>query len=244
MKIAIIPARGGSKRIIGKNIRSFINEPIIGHTIRNLLESKFFDRVIVSTDDVEIARVSREFGAEVPFNRPTEIADDFTDTNSVIRHAIQNLNLNKNETHYICCVYPTAVLMNLNDLVSAFNLLITKKWNFVFAAYEPNSSPFRSFTRNENGGVKMLFPQNWEKRSQELAKCFVDCGHFYWASSENWLITERIFDEESTFIETPYLRAVDINTEEDWKIAEIVFDYLSQQNNQYSNTKSVHRKFE
>jgi N-acylneuraminate cytidylyltransferase len=226
MKIAIIPARAGSKRIPNKNIKHFSGKPIIAHVIERLSESKFFDRIVVSTDSEKIAKISRELGAEVPFIRPKNLADDFTGTIEVINHAIEELKLGMNDVNYVCCVYPTSVLLNTNELEHAFKLLLTNKWRFVFAATEPNSSPLRSFTQNKIGGVKMLFPENWGNRSQDLPKCYVDSGFFYWAKSNDWLNNEPIFDESSTFIEIPQFRAIDINTDADWKWAENVFNSM------------------
>ena len=227
MRIAIIPARGGSKRIPNKNIKHFIGIPIIGRVIDFLKDTDLFDRIIVSTDSKEIAEVSQQFGAEVPFMRPSTLADDFAGTNEVIAHAIQNLNLQYMKDTYICCVYPTSILMTLNDLALSLKLISEEDWRFVFAATQPNSSPLRSFRKTESGGLEMLFPEHLESRSQDLIPCFNDAGFFYWASTESWLSEEPVFGARSTFIEVPEIRAIDINTESDWIQAEMIFRIIN-----------------
>lgn len=227
MRIAIIPARGGSKRITNKNIKNFLGTPIIGRVIRTLRESQIFDRIIVSTDSEEIATVARKYGAEVPFMRPNELADDFASTSEVIAHAIESLQLETSLDTQVCCVYPTSVLMNSNDLRTSLELLQTQDWQYVFAASQPNSSPFRSFKKSGSGGLEMLFPQYWGSRSQDLPDCFFDAGFFYWATAKTWMKAEPIFGPNSTFVEIPEIRAIDVNTEDDWLRAETVFELIS-----------------
>jgi len=227
MRIAIIPARGGSKRITNKNVKNFLGTPIIGRVISNLRESQIFDRVIVSTDSEEIAAVAKKYGAEVPFMRPNELADDFAGTSEVIAHAIESLQLQTALDTQVCCVYPTSVLMNSNDLKDSLGLLQTQKWQFVFAASQPNSSPLRSFTKSELGGLEMLFPNYWGSRSQDLPNCFVDAGFFYWATANTWIQAEPIFGPNSTFVEIPEMRAIDVNTEDEWLRAESIFEIIS-----------------
>ena len=227
MRIAIIPARGGSKRIVNKNVKSFLGVPIIGRVIENVRESRIFDRIIVSTDSDEIARVAREFGAEVPFIRPNVLSDDYAGTAEVIAHAIEALQLDNDSEIQVCCVYPTSVLMNSNDLLESLKLLQEQEWEYVFAASQPNSSPFRSFQKSKRGGVEMLFPNYWGSRSQDLPDSFVDTGFLYWASTETWRKSEPIFGSNSTFIEIPEIRAIDINTESDWLRAEAIFELFS-----------------
>ena len=136
--------------------------------------------IIVSTDSEEIAHVAKEFGAEVPFIRPSNLADDYAGTSEVIAHAISSLQLQRESDAQVCCVYPTSVLMNVQDLKNSLDLLQNQDWQYVFAASQPNSSPLRSFRKSGQGGLEMLFPQYWESRSQDLPECFVDAGFFYW----------------------------------------------------------------
>ena len=227
MRIAIIPARGGSKRIPNKNIKNFLGSPIIGRVIGTLSESQIFDRIIVSTDSEEIAVVAKKYGAEVPFMRPSELADDFAGTSEVITHAIDSLQLETTLDTQVCCVYPTSVLMNSNDLKDSLELLQTQEWEYVFAASQPNSSPLRSFTKSELGGLEMLFPKYWSSRSQDLPDCFVDAGFFYWATAKTWIQAEPIFGPNSTFVDIPEIRAIDVNTEDEWLRAESIFEIIS-----------------
>ena len=227
MRIAIIPARGGSKRIACKNIKEFLGVPIIGRVIGNLRDSGIFDRIIVSTDSEEIARVSKRFGAEVPFIRPSELSDDYAGTTEVVAHALKTLQLPSDTDVQVCCVYPTSVFMNSNDLHDSLKLLQDQEWQYVFSASRPNSSPFRSFEKSRRGGVEMLFPNYWGSRSQDLPDCFVDAGFFYWAKAGSWRKAEPIFGLNSTFIESPDFRAIDINTESDWLRAEAIFELIS-----------------
>ena len=227
MRIAIIPARAGSKRIVDKNIRSFLGTPIIGRVIENLRKSEIFDRIIVSTDSKEITNISIGFGAEVPFIRPGELSGDYVGTTEVITHAIKSLQLHDQLDVDICCVYPTSVLMNSTDLQDSLKLFLSQKWKYVFAASQPNSSPLRSFKRSQLGGTEMLFPNYWGSRSQDLPDCFVDAGFFYWASARTWMEGEPIFGVNSTFVEIPEVRAIDVNTESDWLRAEDIFELIA-----------------
>jgi pseudaminic acid cytidylyltransferase len=225
MNIAIIPARGGSKRIPNKNFRNFLGTPIIGRVIENLKSSDLFERIIVSTDSIEIATLAKEFGAEVPFIRPSELSDDLTGTSAVISHAVQALGTAVSATTNVCCVYPTAVLLTSEDLKQALCTLESGKWKFVFAGARFISSPLRGFVKYDSGGVGMIFPENQESRSQDLPDCFFDVGLFYWSRVENWLQESEIFCSESTFVEIPEVRAIDINTEKDWNHAELVYEF-------------------
>ena len=226
MRIAIIPARGGSKRIPGKNIREFLGTPVIGRVIKTLKESQLFDRIIVSTDDKDVSQISLDYGAEVPFIRPATLSDDFTGTAEVVIHAIKTLNLREDRYTQICCVYPTSVLLKFEDIFESLKLLNQSEWLFVFAATKPNSSPFRSFVKDESGGLEMLFPKYWQTRSQDLRECYVDAGLLYWGTVQGWLGNQPIFGPSSTFIEIPQSRVVDINTESDWLQAELIYRLL------------------
>lgn len=223
MNIAIIPARAGSKRITNKNIRDFLGVPIIIRVISLLAESKCFDRIIVSTDSTEIAELVIRNGGEVPFMRPQHIADDFASTRDVILHAIQEIHLDNESDINICCVYPTSIMLKKEDLIKAFELNQLRAWNYVFAAYRPNSSPFRMFSRNFRDGCQMIFPQYYEFRSQDLPEAFADAGLFYIGSINTWKSDSYFFSPKSTFVEIPEKRAVDINEPEDWKLAEYYF---------------------
>ena len=212
---AIIPARSGSKRIPGKNTRKLNSEPIIVHVIKKLINTGLFDEVIVSTDSEEIASISEAAGGKVPFIRPEEFSGDNVSTQAVIQHALRNVDFGN---AIITCVYPTSVLLELEDLIKAETLLKEKIGaEFILAAYEPPSSPLRSFTRSFDGKINMLFPEYYESRSQDLPRTFVDSGLFYLAFSGTWLTRNNIFGENSYIVEIPQSRGIDINTEEDWE---------------------------
>ena len=188
MNVAIIPARGGSKRIPKKNIKDFCGNPMISYPIKVALKSKIFQRVIVSTDDNEIAKVSESFGAEVPFIRPKNISDDFATTGDVMSHAAKWLKENANHLASVCCIYATAPFIKKDDLIKAYNLFKENKWSFVFSA---TSFPFpiqRAIKLNEEGGIKMFQPEHFESRSQDLTESYHDAGQFYFGKKFKHLI--------------------------------------------------------
>ena len=220
MIVAVIPARGGSKRIPRKNIRPFAGKPIIGYSIESARRSGVFDRILVSTDDSEISAVAREFGAEVPFVRPAALADDHTGTTDVIAHATEWLNARGDSVSEVCCIYPTAPFVSSEDLKEGLHLLRTGGWRYVFAATRFAAPVYRAFRRTREGGLEMLFPENFTARSQDLPEVLHDAGQFYWGRSEAWLNRERVFDVHSTVVSIPSWRVQDIDTEEDWVYAE------------------------
>jgi pseudaminic acid cytidylyltransferase len=227
--IAVIPARGGSKRIPRKNIREFAGKPIIAHSIDCALRSGLFDRVIVSTDDPEISTVARRFGAEVPFVRPTELSDDHTGTADVIAHAIRFVLDEGSKISWACCIYPTAPFLQSDDLVRGFELLESGGLQFVFAATTFAYPIFRAFRREPNGGLAMLFPEHLNPRSQDLPEVLHDAGQFYWGTKDAWLGYTNIFGELSSVVSIPRWRVQDIDTEEDWIRAEAMAPALTAQ---------------
>lgn len=228
--IAIIPARGGSKRIPNKNIKPFLGQPIIGHVINKLLASGQISEVYVSTDSEQIAEVAKSFGAKVPFMRPPELSDDFTSTNEVIKHAICNID-QEISTENVFCVYPTSVGILDDDIQLALDIFQNKSWEYVFTAVESTASPLRAFMRNMNGGSEMLFPEYWDFRSQDLPEVYTDAALFYLANKETWHAEQPIFSPKSTFISIPEERAVDINTEKDWLKSEMYLRELLKSKN-------------
>lgn len=226
--VAVIPARGGSKRIPGKNLRNFLGKPILERVVQKLLTSEAIERVFVSTDSTEIAEAAISFGAEVPFLRPSELSDDFASTSAVMKHATSFL-LSEISVSSVFCVYPTSVGLTHLDIDNAVKLFEEGQWDYVFSATEPASSAFRGFTRTNNGGAEMLFPQYWDSRSQDLPRAFADAALFYLATNETWQLEKPIFSRGSTFIEIPEFRAIDINTEEDWLRAERALQLTYQQ---------------
>ena len=227
MRVAIIPARGGSTRIPRKNIRNFAGKPIIAHSICCALQSGLFERVIVSTDDEEIAQIAREFGAEVPFLRPSELSDDHTGTTEVVAHSVDYLNRQGAGPSAVCCIYATAPFIQPEDLKQGLTILESADWQYVFSVTNSAFPIFRSFQENVGGGLKMLFPEHFNTRSQDLPEVYCDAGQFYWGRPQSWIDNIRIFDSNSTIVHIPRWRVQDIDTEEDWVRAESMATYLT-----------------
>ncbi len=226
MKVAIIPARGGSKRIPRKNVKNFCGRPLIAWSIETAIASALFDRVIVSTDDNEIAEIARSYGAEVPFIRPDELADDFVGTAAVVRHAIGWLIGNNARPEFVCTIYATAPFIKPADLVDGFEILEANDCNIAFTV---TSFPFpiqRALRINEEGRVEMFQPEHYLTRSQDLEPAYHDAGQFYWATAEAVLEEKPAFSVEAMPIVLPRYRVQDIDTPEDWQRAELLFKVL------------------
>lgn len=228
MRIAVIPARGGSKRIPRKNIKLFGGKPIIAYSIACAASSALFDRIIVSTDDDEIAAVAEKCGAEAPFSRPAELADDLTGTTEVVAHAVRHLRGEGCDVTAVCCIYATAPFIHSEDLSRGWSLMATGAWKYVFSATTFASPIFRAFENTEAGSVNMFFPQYFEKRSQDLPQAWHDAAQFYWGQPSAWLDNARIFAEHSTIIPIPRWRVQDIDTPEDWMRAELLAPSIAQ----------------
>ena len=228
MKIAIIPARGGSKRIPRKNIKMFCGKPMIAWSIEAALQSACFDRILVSTDDAEIAEVAQACGAEVPFLRPKELSDDHTATAPVIGHAIDWLEKKGGAVQFACCIYATAPFIQSEDIYKGLLLMNEGNWKFAFSATTFGYPIFRSFEKNEQGGIRMFFPEHFSSRSQDLPEAWHDAGQFCWGKPESWKLSLRVFDEWSTPVNLPRWRVQDIDTFEDWERAQILFSQIKQ----------------
>jgi pseudaminic acid cytidylyltransferase len=226
MRLAVIPARGGSKRIPRKNIKMFCGKPMIAWSIHAAIESGCFDRVVVSTDDYEIAAVAKEFGAEVPFLRPASLSGDFSGTTEVIAHATKWLIDQGAKVSDVCCIYATAPLMQIDDIKMAKQILETGLWEYVFSAFEQNSQVFRSFSINKSGSLEMIFPQYFKTRTQDLPMVLQDAAQFYWGKPSAWLNQKKIFDNYSTFLKLPSWRVQDIDSQADWEKAELIFNKI------------------
>lgn len=221
--VAIIPARGGSKRIPRKNLLPFDGVPMIVRSIRTTLESGLFDQVVVSTDDGEIADVARAHGAQVPFLRPVDLADDFTGTAAVIVHALQQLPA----FDYACCVYATAPLLQARYLRQGIELLeqhLDK--SFAFSVCSFGFPVQRALTLDGQGALSALYPEFRNTRSQDLPEAFQDAGQFYWGRSEAWLRGEVLYSPASLPVILPRHLVQDIDTLEDWKRAEYLYAAL------------------
>ncbi|MGH8176175.1 MAG: pseudaminic acid cytidylyltransferase [Steroidobacter sp.] len=225
--LAIIPARGGSKRIPRKNIRPFLGIPMLARTIGTLKSTNLFARIVVSTDDDEIAAIARDSGAEAPFRRPAELANDAAATLPVIKHGIEELERQGFRSEYVCCVYPAAVLSLVQDFVRAYEELIASGANYVFSA---TSFPYpiqRALRKTSDGHCEMLWPENLQRRSQDLEPAFHDAGQFYFGRRDAWLTSQPIFGSRSKLVELPRHRVQDIDALEDWDRAEMIFKMLN-----------------
>ena len=228
MKVAIIPARGGSKRIPRKNIKDFCGKPIIAWSIEKAIESGCFDRVIVSTDDEEIAMIAKVFGAEVPFIRSIDLADDNTGTIPVIANAVEWLNANGPLVEMACCIYATSPFILSSDLLQGLNVLQSMEFGYVFSV---TSYPFpiqRAIRIRTDNRIEMFQPENLNVRSQDLEEAWHDAGQFYWGSAQCWLEEKPMFSEYSAPIVLPRYRVQDIDTLEDWIQAEYMFRMLNE----------------
>ena len=223
MKLAIIPARGGSKRIPRKNIKLFCEKPMIAWSIEAALQSGCFDQVIVSTDDEEIADVARRYGATVPFVRPAELSDDHTGTIPVIRHAIEWVNAQGQSVEQACCLYATAPFVSPEDIRRGFDTLLDTGSDYAFSVTSYAFPIQRAIRLNAEGRVEMFNPEHFNTRSQDLEEAFHDAGQFYWGKADAWLQGRMIFSPASVPVALPRHRVQDIDTPEDWVRAEWLF---------------------
>jgi len=226
--IAIIPARGGSKRILRKNIKEFYGKPLIAYSIQAALESKLFDKIIVTTDDEEIASVAKKYGANVPFIRPKELSDDFTGTTDVVTHALQWLKDKGESYDYVCTIYATAPLLQSKYLIEGFEKLQNSD---AINAFSATSMPFpiqRTFKISNDERCEMFWPENYNTRSQDLEEAYQDAGQFYWTKVDQHS-NEIMFGKDSIPIILPRHLVQDIDTLEDWQRAEIMYKVIKEQ---------------
>lgn len=228
MRVAIIPARGGSKRIPRKNIKLFCGKPMLAWPIETAKASSLFDHIIVSTDDDEIAEVARQFGAEAPFRRPAELADDHAVTRVVMIHAIKEVISLYGKPDYVCCIYPTAPLMDSTNLVEAYDLLVRSGRDFAFSVAHFASPIQRALKLTPQGGVTMFNEQYRKTRSQDLEQAYHDAGQFYWGRTQAFLDDLPTYSDHSAPYFLPAYRVCDIDTLEDWQMAEFLFQALRQ----------------
>lgn len=227
MKIAIIPARGGSKRIPRKNIKPFFGKPMLAWSIEAAKSSACFDHIIVSTDDAEIADTARQYGAEIPFIRPPELADDHSGTIPVIAHAIRWMN-----AHYpqpvslACCLYATAPFVAAADLRRGLETLQHEGADYAFTVTRYASPIQRAIRLTADRRVEMFHPELFNTRSQDLEEAFHDAGQFYWGRAAAWLAGKPIFSAAAAPVMLPRHRVQDIDTAEDWARAEVAFAVL------------------
>lgn len=222
--VAIVTARAGSKRIPGKNIRPFHGKPLVVWTIETLVQSQLFSQVVISTDSPEIASIADGAGATTPFLRPERLADDFSTTADVANHAIEILEAKgaPADTLY-CVVYPAAVAMTKVDLFESRNLLISGGFDFVFVGHKLPASPYRAWKRGANAEATAAFPEFESLRTQDLETLYQDAGQFYWTGRDGWRRISQGQPVRRGIWEVARSRAIDIDDEEDWKIAEALF---------------------
>lgn len=223
MKLCVIPARGGSKRIPRKNIRDFCGKPMIAWSIEAAINSACFDRIIVSTDDEEIADVAKAYAADVPFMRPAELADDYTGTTEVIAHATQWYIDHGEKPDYVCCIYATAPFIQPEDVNLGLRLLLSQRADFAFSVTSYGFPIQRSIRITNNNRVEMFQPEYYDIRSQDLEEAWHDAGQFYWGNALAWLKLKTIFSGNSAPVILPRHRVQDIDTQEDWVKAELMF---------------------
>ena len=227
MNLCVIPARAGSKRIPKKNIKIFCGKPIIAWSIELAIASKCFDKIIVSTDDKEIADLAKSYGVDVPFMRPKKISDDYTGTIPVISHAIKWQIKHYQKPLYVCCIYATAPFIKLSDLKNGLKILKSSGSDYVFPAANFAYPIQRSFRIKKNKRLEMFYKEHLNSRSQDLDEAFHDAGQFYWGLTETWLDNKPIISDNSIPLLIPRDRVQDIDTFDDWKIAERMFDIIN-----------------
>ena len=226
MKICVIPARGGSKRIPKKNIRHFCGKPMIAWAIGYALKSELFDRVIVSTDEEEIADVARAAGAQIPFFRPPDLADDLTPTVPVIAHAVEACQEIGWWIEYACCIYPCVPFLEISDLTAAFMLLQRFKASYVYPVTDYAHPIQRAMRRLPTGQMQFLQPKHELNRTQDLEKTYHDTGQFYWGTVDSWT-TRKTLHSAGIGLIVPNWRVVDIDNYDDWRRAEILYKAIN-----------------
>ena len=220
--LAIIPARGGSKRIPRKNVKPFLGKPMLAYSIEAALATGLFDEVMVSTDDEEIAEVARQYGAKVPFMRSAVTASDYATTADVLKEVLDNYRELGYEFDNFCCIYATAPMVQPKDITSAFNRLVSSKFSVVYPVVQFSYPIWRCLDLGEDGTMKRHWPEFENSRSQDLPKEYHDTGTFYWYKTKEWLAG----DLNLGGIEVDETTIQDIDTETDWKLAEMKYKLL------------------
>jgi pseudaminic acid cytidylyltransferase len=237
LNVAIIPARGGSKRIPGKNIKKFRGKPIIVYSIEAAHKSGLFERIIISTDSNDIAEIARKNGAEAPFIRPSEFADDLTGLDPVLLHTVNWLINHDCRPKYLCCIFATAPLINRELLIEGYSVIRKQRASVSYPVTSFSHPIFRAFTINEHFRLEKIWPENFGIRTQDFPKTYHDAGQFYWVDVEKYLAEPNLNCPDIAPIIVPRYMAVDIDTLDDWDLAEILADAME------SGNKTFLRKF-
>lgn len=228
MNLAVIPARGGSKRIVRKNIRHFHGKPIIAYSIQAALDSRLFDQVLVSTDDEEIAEVAANFGANVPFRRPAELSDDYTGTLPVLQHALRWGQDQGISVNMLACLYPAAPLVNADLLQQAERLRQASGADYCFTVGRFPTPIQRALCKNEQGRLEPMYPQCRETRTQDFTPAYFDAGMFYLGRAQAFMDGLPLHSPHAVGLELPRHLVQDIDTEEDWAFAEKLYTLIKQ----------------
>lgn len=223
MKLAVIPARGGSKRIPRKNIRPFLGKPIISYSIAAARASGLFDHIVVSTDDEQIAAIARACGAETPFMRPESLSDDYTGTNAVVKHAVQWYRYHDTEPSLVCCIYATAPFVDAKYLIEGHDLLLASDREFAFSVTRFRFPLERALRITTDKSIKPVWPEHVFTRSQDLEPAFHDAGQFYWGRARAFLEDKLLYSNVSVPVVLPQHLVQDIDDEEDWLAAEYMY---------------------
>lgn len=226
MKMAVIPARGGSKRIPRKNIKLFGGLPMIAWSIRAAIDSQCFDHILVSTDDDEIASVAKAYGAEVPFVRPASLSDDHTATIPVIAHAIEWQSQHATATTEVCCIYATAPFIHASDIQQGLQVLQSTGADYAFSVTSYAFPIQRAIRITAEERLEMFQPEHFNTRSQDLQEAWHDAGQFYWGKAQAWLDGKPVFSKDAAPVKLPRFRVQDIDTREDWERAEYMFNSI------------------
>jgi N-acylneuraminate cytidylyltransferase len=227
LKLAIIPARGGSKRIPKKNIKCFLGKPIIAYSIEAALSSGLFDEVMVSTDDYEIAKIALSYGAKVPFMRSDENSSDFATTIDVIDEVVDSYRKIGKEYIYTCCIYPCAPFISASTLNACYDTLITKNFDCIFPVVRYSFPIQRALKLNENNCIEMFEPKYMQTRSQDLEGSYHDVGQFYFFKTVVIIREKRLWTKNTSFIELSEIESQDIDSETDWQVAELKYKLLN-----------------
>ena len=229
MRLCIIPARGGSKRIPRKNIKEFLGQPVIAYSIKAAIDSQCFDKVIVSTDDAEIAEVAKSFGASVPFMRPDELADDYASTIPVVKHAIEWFDDQGQSPSEVCCLYATAPFVRASTIRKAYEQMQSTQADYCFTATSFAFPIQRAIKVTAENRVEMFYSEHFETRSQDLERSYHDAGQFYWGKAEAFKQQKPLFSKSATPYILPRYLVQDIDTLEDWKKAELMYKTIKKE---------------
>ena len=229
MRLCVIPARGGSKRIPRKNIKSFCGQSMIGYSIKAALDSQYFDQVIVSTDDAEIAEVAKSFGASVPFVRPEELANDYAGTMPVIKHAIEWFDDRGQPPSEVCCLYATAPFVRAGTIKRAYEQMQSTQADYCFTVTSFAFPIQRALKVTAKNRIEMFYPEHLETRSQDLEESYHDAGQFYWGKAEAFKQQKPLFSKSATPYILPRYLVQDIDTLEDWKKAELMYKTIKKE---------------